>query len=188
VNYLGCFSGASIHCRDCSRLAHCLSRSQKNNHFAEDSWREPSPSSNAEGFEDGKSILTDNHKAGIAGWSEYHFKILCSVSAVLRGRVETLSQEENEARMDIGQSMKIIGECIGEIGPYYVQEMEHYEEAFRLLTEAYGQDQNHEAIADILVSSMAQPRFSVQLISSFSLTNRYRPHHQVCYGLSSPEI
>lgn len=188
VNYLGCFSGASIHCRDCSRLAHCLSRSQKNNHFAEDSWREPSPSSNAEGFEDGKSILTDNHKAGIAGWSEYHFKILCSVSAVLRGRVETLSQEENEARMDIGQSMKIIGECIGEIGPYYVQEMEHYEEAFRLLTEAYGQDQNHEAIADILVSCMAQPRFSVQLISSFSLTNRYRPHHQVCYGLSSPEI
>ena len=188
VNYLGCFSGASIHCRDCARLAHCLSRSQKENHFAEDSWSVPLRSSNAGGFEDGELTLTDNQKADIAGWRENHFKILRSVSTVLRGRVETLSQEGNEVRMDIGQSMKIIGECIGEIGPYYVQEMEHYEEAFRLLSEAHGEDQNHEAIADILVSCMAQPRFYVQMISSFSLTNRYRPHHQVCYGLLSPEI
>jgi hypothetical protein len=47
----------------------------------------------------------------------------------------------------------MIGECLGDIGEYRVQEMEHYEEALALMTEAYGADQNHESIADILVSS-----------------------------------
>lgn len=46
----------------------------------------------------------------------------------------------------------MIGEALGELGNHRVEEMEQYEESLQIKTEAYGENQNDESIADTLVS------------------------------------
>jgi hypothetical protein len=127
---MGLLVGTAAHCRDCSTMALILSQ-----------------------LPDRRNKRSDS----IAGWSEEHYKILCSVSSILRKKAGDLSHNQNDSRrrtlqMDIGNAMLMIGKCIADIGIYRVQEVEHYEEALALKTESYGGDQNHESLADILVS------------------------------------
>ena len=155
IQYVGCLAGSYSHCRDCARLGFCLSQSQTNDIPDEDSKLD--------------SKVNDIQKHDIAGWASDHVKILRSISFVLRRKERELSSstrlnrsEGIELKKEIGQAMKMIGEFIGDIGPYRVQEMEHYEEAFRLLSESHGDDQNHKSIADILVSLCSHFNFSSQ--------------------------
>jgi hypothetical protein len=180
IQYMGCLAGTYAHCRDCARLDFCLSQSQTNDVPDEDSKLE--------------SKVNDTQKHDIAGWTKDHFEILCSISFVLRRKEEELSSstrlnlsEGNEVKKEIGQAMQMIGEFIGDIGPYRVQEMEHYEEAFRLLSESHRDDQNHTSIADILVSFLFAFQFSFAIFLA-ALTIVSHHHHQVCHGLSSPEV
>lgn len=159
MQYMDCLAGTYAHCRDCARLSFGLSHAKKYELTEEDSPR-VSFGAFADGIEDLDSKFTDIQKNDVAGWNEDHLKILCSISSVLRGKVGEISShrsEGNELKKDVGRAMQMIGEFIGDIGPYHVQEMEHYEEAFRLLTEAHGDDQNHKSVSDILVSLMCMP-------------------------------
>ena len=130
---MGLLVGTAAHCRDCLAMALILSQSPDRRNKQSDS---------------------------IAGWSEEHYKILCSVSSILRKKAGDLTHDQNDSRrrtlqMDVGNAMQMIGKCIADIGIYRVQEIEHYEEALALKTESYGGDQNHESLADILVSILS---------------------------------
>jgi hypothetical protein len=139
---MGLLVGTAAHCHDCSAMALIVSQSPDRRNKRSDS---------------------------IAGWSEEHYQILCSVSSILRKKAGDLSHDQNDSRrrtlqMDIGNVMLMIGKCIADIGIYRVQEVEHYEEALALKTESYGGDQNHESLADILVSI-----YLYHITSAFSL-------------------
>jgi hypothetical protein len=148
---MGLLVGTAAHCRYCSAIALILSQSPDRR---------------------------NKRSYSIAGWSEEHFQILCSVSSILRKKAVDLSHDQNDSRrrtlqMDIGNAMLMIGKCIADIGIYRVQEVEHYEEALALKTESYGGDKNHESVADILVSIYIYITLLVPLVFALSLI-KYR--------------
>eukprot|EP00970_Alexandrium_tamarense_P018345 scaffold13329_cov209-Alexandrium_tamarense.AAC.9 len=86
-------------------------------------------------------------------WRESCFKSLLLVSTILREMVGELFPSDSSARRikgEIGSSFQVIGELIGDMGGHSAEEMEHLEEALKLKTEACGDDQNNESIADTL--------------------------------------
>ena len=169
LQILGLCGGTAAHCRDCSRLDLLLSQSldewRTKQLRSADVKREPSASSINDHGNQESAFASTTRAPDNEGWNEHRFKILSSISTVLRQKAGELSAVDysqchvrNESsrrnlQKDIGNALQMIGECLGDIGEYRVQEMEHYEEALALMTEAYGADQNHESIADILVSS-----------------------------------
>lgn len=116
-------------------------------------------------------------------WRESCFKSLLLVSTILREMVGELFPSDSSARRikgEIGSSFQVIGELIGDMGGHSAEEMEHLEEALKLKTEACGDDQNNESIADTLVSG--------SFLSIFVAASSVSPLHSlslVCYGLSS---
>jgi len=157
---MGLLEATTAYCRDCSRMNVCIAESL-------DEWRRKQLQDADMKRELSTSPMDDygyhgstaNHPPDVESWNEDHFKILCSVSKVLREKAEEVRAADNydesmrrNIQKDIGNAMQMIGECIGDIGVHRAQEMEHYEEALRLKGEAYGDDQNHPEVADILVS------------------------------------
>ena len=155
---MGLLEATTAYCRDCSRMNVCIAESL-------DEWRRKQLQEADMKREISTSPMDDygyhgsaaNHPPDVESWNEDHFKILCSVSKVLREKAEEVRAVDNydeskrrNIQKDIGNSMQMIGECIGDIGVHRAQEMEHYEEALRLKSEAYGDDQNHPEVADIL--------------------------------------
>ena len=169
LQILGLRGGTAAHCRDCSRLDLLLSQSldewRTKQLRSADVKRDPSASSINDHGNQESTLASTTRAPDNEGWNEHRFKILSSISTVLREKAGELSAADYSQRhvrnestrrnlqKDIGNALQMIGECIGDIGEYRVQELEHYEEALALMTEAYGADQNHESIADILVSS-----------------------------------
>jgi len=155
---MGLLEATAAYCRDCSRMDVCIAESleewRRKQLQDADMKRELSTSP----MDDyGYHGSTANHPPDVESWNEDHFKILCSVSKVLREKAEEVRAADNygdtkrrNIQKDIGNAMQMIGECIGDIGVHRAQEMEHYEEALRLKSEAYGDDQNHPEVADIL--------------------------------------
>ena len=157
---MGLLEATAAYCRDCSRMDVCIAESL-------DEWRRKQLQDADMKRELSTSPMDDygyhgsaaNHPPDVESWNEDHFKILCSVSKKLREKAEEVRAADNydeskrrNIQKDIGNAMQMIGECIGDIGVHRAQEMEHYEEALRLKSEAYGDDQNHPEVADILVS------------------------------------
>ena len=155
---MGLLEATAAYCRDCSRMDVCVAESL-------DEWRRKQLQDADMKRELSTSPMDDygyhgsatNHPPDVESWNEDHFKILCSVSKVLREKAEEVRAADNcdetkrrNLQKDIGNAMQMIGECIGDIGVHRAQEMEHYEEALRLKSEAYGDDQNHPEVADIL--------------------------------------
>jgi hypothetical protein len=164
IQIMGLLSGASAHCRECVKLNDCLLQLL-------DEWRRrqlqvvdgrrqhqlSASFSSVDGGVDLDSLTASGTAPDIARWKEDHFKILCSISAVLREKGEkTIASSAKDIiklrqlQHDIGDAHQLIGKCMGEIGVYRAEEMGHYEEALRLKSEAFEDDQNHESIADIL--------------------------------------
>eukprot|EP00571_Detonula_confervacea_P015485 CAMPEP_0172308866 /NCGR_PEP_ID=MMETSP1058-20130122/9334_1 /TAXON_ID=83371 /ORGANISM="Detonula confervacea, Strain CCMP 353" /LENGTH=1252 /DNA_ID=CAMNT_0013021381 /DNA_START=64 /DNA_END=3819 /DNA_ORIENTATION=+ len=174
LQILGLLGGTSAHCRDCARMDVCILQSmdewrRTQLQAADDIKREQlSPSSLDDyGNHDPAVALAATTRApDVAGWKEDHFKILCSISTVLREKAGEVAASfadnarchhdgNNESKRrnlqkDIADALLMIGGCIGNIGVYRIQEMEHYEEALQLKSEAFGDDQNHVSIAEIL--------------------------------------
>ena len=197
LQILGVLGGTVAHCRDCSRLdvsiAEAVDEWRRNQLQAVDMKRELSslPLDDYGNHDPAAARAPD-----VAGWKEDHFKILCSVSEALREKAGEVASnndhhfDENEKRnlqKDIGNSMQMIGECIGDIGVYRPQEMEHYEESLRLKSEAYG-DVDHPDIADILVSRLAAEDSIVVSFDNLIAIITLHPHHTVHQGLSSSKV
>lgn len=157
---LGLLEGTSAHCRDCNRMNACMSETvgkwRRKQLWAADVKREQSTNSFYDYPKQASTIAPDMSK-----WKEDHFKILCSVSLVLRQKVGELTSPDAEhyiradskrrqLQNEVGDAMHMIGQGIGDIGVYRVEELEHYEEALQLKSEALGGDQNHESVADLL--------------------------------------
>ena len=179
LDSMGLLGGTTAHCRDCSQMDIRIAESV-------DEWRRKQlQAADVKRDQTTTSPLDDygNHGTrapNVESWKEDHFKILCAVSDVLRTEASKVSSssdayERRTIYKDIGNAMQMIGECIGNIGVYRAQEMEHYEEALRLKSEAYGDDQNHPDIADILVS------FLYSLFSSD--LNAATPHTHIHHSL-----
>jgi len=155
---MGLLEATTAYCRDCSRMDVCIAESLdewRRKQLQEADMKRELSTSPMDDY--GYHGSTANHPPDVESWNEDHFKILCSVSKVLREKAEEVRAADNygdtkrrNIQKDIGNAMQMIGECIGDIGVHRAQEMEHYEEALRLKSEAYGDDQNHPEVADIL--------------------------------------
>ena len=168
----GLLEGSRAHCRDLARLAECISES------VEEWQRKQLQVTNSKQSSPNGALAANKYSQDLAKWKEEHFNILCSISMVLRekaGEVAATSCgrgkhdgeiNQRQLQRDIGDALQTIGESIGDIKMYRAQEMEHYEEALKLKSEAFGDDQNHESIADILVSFL-QARKRASFLSSF---------------------
>jgi len=168
----GLLRGTFQHCRDCAKLTICLMK-----RF--DSWRsnELQTADEHNNGISGYSLfpmeeyenkeLKSSGAPDILAWKECYFKVLCIISTILRekageafskrlaeGAYENNTTEYNSRHIkeEIGEAFQIVGESIGDIDSdtYRIEELENYEEALQLKTEAFGGDQNNASIADTL--------------------------------------
>lgn len=148
LHCMGYVEGTKQHCQDCADLANCLSR-------LDNDWKRTQLRS-ADTRQDECVMAPEDYNdydcsvqaPELPEWTESRVKALCAVSNILREKVGKVSEHNKDAKVEIGNSLQGVGEAIGDIGIYCVEELEHYDEALQLKSEALGD--KHEEVAETL--------------------------------------
>jgi len=146
---MGYLEGTRQHCKDCADLANRLSRSENDwkrtqLHAADTKQKECVMSPEDYDYHDHSQQAPE-----LIEWKESRVKALCAVSNILREKVGQISNSNQvDDKVEIGNSLQVVGESIGDVGVYHVEELEHYDEALQLKSEALGD--KHEEVAETL--------------------------------------
>lgn len=151
VHCMGYLEGTRQHCKDCTDLANSLSRSKndwkRTQLHAADTKQEQCVMS-PEDYDDHDDYDPSQQASELTEWKESRVKALCAMSNILREKVGQNSESNQDHKLEIGKSLQVVGESIGDIGVYRVEELEHYDEALQLKSEALGD--KHEEVAETL--------------------------------------
>ena len=148
VHSMGYLEGTKQHCKDCADLAHCLSRSENDwkrtqLHSADTKQEEYAMSPDDYDYHD-----CSQQAPKLPEWTESRVRALCAVSNILREKAGQISESNKDAKVEVGNSLQAVGEAIGDIGIYCVEELEQYDEALQLKSDALGD--KHEEVAETL--------------------------------------
>ena len=148
VHSMGYLEGTKQHCKDCADLANCLSRSEndwkrKQLHSVDTKQEEYAMSPDDYDYHD-----CSQQAPKLPEWTESRVRALCAVSNILREKAGQISESNKDAKVELGNSLQAVGEAIGDIGIYFVEELEHHDEALQLKSEALGD--KHEEVAETL--------------------------------------
>ena len=148
VDCMGYLEGTKQHCRDCADLANCLSRSVHDWRRLQLHSTDTKEDECAMSPEDYNDHCCSQQAPELPEWTESRVKALCAVSNILREKIGKISECNENEKVEVGNSLQIVGEAIGDIGIYCVVELEHYDEALQLKSEALGG--KHEEVAETL--------------------------------------
>jgi hypothetical protein len=85
-------------------------------------------------------------------WRQNCMESICNMSTLLRDNNNSNSLDINVRglKRELGSCFQLLGESIGSTGEFITEEIKQYERALMFRTEAFGDHQNHESIADTL--------------------------------------
>lgn len=109
----------------------------------------------------------------IKSWRQNRIRSLCVMSATLQDHAIHTSVVLNTRgfKKELGTCFQMLGTSIGSTGDNISEEINQYEQALMLRTEAYGDKQNHESIADTLcryLRCIFYCRMNIRLTNHFS--------------------
>ncbi len=150
IHCMGYLEGTRQHCKDCADLANCLSKSENDWRRTQLHSADTKQEECAMSPEDYNENYCSQQAPELPEWTESRVKALCTVSNILREKVGKISDSNKDEKVEIGNSLQVVGEAIGDVGIYSVVELEHYDEALQLKSEALSD--KHEELAETLVA------------------------------------